>query len=360
MPDKTLSFTNDGTFRIVQFNDTQDDHLTDRRTIDFMGRVLDQERPDFAVINGDVINGRPTTAREVSQAINNVVLPMESRAVPWALTFGNHDEDSLANGTGVHQRHMLDFARQYRHNLNPAHDADHAHGSSNARLLIDGSSSAEPVFAVWLLDSGRYAPDSPTGQSTAGLHAYHWLQPDQVQWYRTLSLADEQRHGRTIPGLMYFHIPTFEHHHMWYGQQFGSEDAGHEEAARRHGIVGVKNEDICTGLFNSGIYAAAAERGDVLGMYCGHDHINTFMGDYYGIELGYGPGTGFGAYGLNHGSEETHTLRGARIFELDENTERIYTATRTVFAQDLGLDMDPRPHKLPAPHDFPDYVRPLR
>lgn len=58
----------------------------------------------------------------------------------------------------------------------------------------------------------------------------------------------------------------------------------------------------------------------MVGTYCGHDHINTFMGDYYGIELGYGPGTGFGAYSLNHGSADTHTLRDARIFELDEST----------------------------------------
>lgn len=158
---------------------------------------------------------------------------------------------------------------------------------------------------------------------------------------------------------MFFHIPTFEHHHMWYGQQFTSNEIERHKAAERHGIVGEKNEDCYTGLFNSGIYAAAFERGDILGMYCGHDHINTYMGNYYGIELGYGPGTGFGTYGLNDGTWHMHTLRGARVFELNENSERVYDSTRLIFAKDLGVDMNPQPQPLDAPAEFPESVRPI-
>lgn len=352
-----LSFGRDGRFKIVQFNDTQDNHLTDRRTIEFMGKVLDLEKPDFALINGDVINGGPTTNREVLQAINNVVLPMESRRIKWALTFGNHDEDSTEQaGTTIFEPQMVEFVRQYKHNLNPT-DEDGLFGSSNGQLLIRSSRGNKPKFAIWLLDSGRYAMESPAGQSTEGLMAYDWIRPEQLRWYNELSVDTEERYGRKVPGLMYFHIPTFEHHHMWFGQQFTSDHAGHAKAVKRHGIVGVKNEAVYTGLFNSGIYAAAVERGDVLGMYCGHDHINTYMGDYYGIELGYGPGTGFGTYGLNDGTEETHTLRGARVFELDETTKSVYTGTRTVFAKDLGIDLTPKPQPIDQPSDFPRYMR---
>lgn len=354
-----LSFDRKGRFKIVQFNDTQDDHLTDRRTIEFMGQVLDREKPDFALINGDVITGGPTANREVYQAINNVVMPMESREIPWAVTFGNHDEDSTEEaGTTVFEPQMVEFVRQYKHNLNPTDD-DGLFGSSNGQLLIKGSRGSRPVFAIWLLDSGRYAPEDPGGQSTEGLKNYDWIRPEQVDWYRDLSQDTEERYGRKVPGLMYFHIPTFEHHHMWFGQQFTSDDAGHEAAVQKHGIVGVKNEDVYTGLFNSGIYAAAFDRGDVLGIYCGHDHINTYMGNYFGIELGYGPGTGFGPYGLNDGTWDMHTLRGARVFELDEDSPRVYERTRLVFAQDLGVDMDPQPQKITRPVAFPRYVKPV-
>ena len=89
-----LSFGRNGRFKIVQFNDTQDGPRTDRRTIELMNKVLDREKPQFVLINGDVIDGSPRTDREVKQAVNNVVLPMESRGIKWAVTFGNHDEDS--------------------------------------------------------------------------------------------------------------------------------------------------------------------------------------------------------------------------------------------------------------------------
>ncbi len=124
----TLTCTDEGTFRIVQFNDTQDDHLTDRRTLQLMEAVLDRELPQLVVINGDIIDGGPNTAREVRQAINNVVQPMESRGTSWAVTFGNHEEDSNDTaGTGMRRPEMLDFVRQYPRNVNPA-PIDGVHG----------------------------------------------------------------------------------------------------------------------------------------------------------------------------------------------------------------------------------------
>lgn len=100
-PKPTLAFRPDGRFKVVQFNDTQDDEQTDRRTIELMERTLDAETPDFVVINGDVINGGCDTELEVKQALNHVVRPMESRQIPWAVTFGNHDEDSVARTGAV-------------------------------------------------------------------------------------------------------------------------------------------------------------------------------------------------------------------------------------------------------------------
>ncbi|MET4589713.1 metallophosphoesterase [Arthrobacter sp. 754] len=106
VPKPTLAFRPDGGFKVVQFNDTQDDEQTDRRTIELMDKTLDAEKPDFVVINGDVINGGCDSELEVKQALNHVVQPMESRKIPWAVTFGNHDEDSVAR-TGMTEARML-------------------------------------------------------------------------------------------------------------------------------------------------------------------------------------------------------------------------------------------------------------
>jgi len=102
----------------MQFNDTQDDELTDRRTIDLMDHMLDAEKPDFVVINGDVINGGCDSELEVKQDLNHVVRPMETRQIPWAVTFGNHDEDSVQR-TGMTEAKMLRFLQSYRYNMKP-------------------------------------------------------------------------------------------------------------------------------------------------------------------------------------------------------------------------------------------------
>lgn len=330
-----LGFRPDGGFKVVQFNDTQDDERTDRRTIELMDGVLDAEKPDFVVINGDVINGGCDTELEVKQALNHVVRPMESRKIPWAVTFGNHDEDS-AQRTGMTEDRMLAFLQSYEFNLN-ADSVPGLTGTSNTQLLVQSSRSKDPVFGLWLIDTGRYAPDAINGQDFAGYPDWDWVRMDQVTWYRNLSIATEQKYGKKVPSLMWGHIALHEHRNMWFASIDSRTDADHKRAVAKHKIVGERNEDECPGPFNSGLFNAFLERGDVRGYFVGHDHVNTYVGDYYGVQLGYAPGTGFGAYGLS--GAERNRLRGARVFELNEDHPGIYKDTRLVFAKDLGIDL---------------------
>lgn len=85
------------------------------------------------------------------------------------------------------------------------------------------------------------------------------------------------------------------------------------------------------------MFNAILERGDVKGVFVGHDHINDYVGDYYGVMLGYAPGTGFGAYGLS--GAERNRMRGGRVFELKETGEDVAITTRVVYARDLGIDL---------------------
>lgn len=243
-PKPTLAFRADGTFKVVQFNDTQDDEQTDRSTLELMERTLDSEKPDFLVINGDVIKGACVNELEVKQALNHVVVPMESRSIPWAVTFGNHDEDSVA-ATGLT-------------------------GTSNTQLLVQSSTSKgkDPAFGLWLIDTGRYAPANIDGQDFAGYPSWDWVRMDQVSWYHEQSLATEKKYGKKVPSLMWGHIALHEHRNMWFTS------------------------------INSGLFNAFLERGDVKGNFAGHDRVNTYVGSYYGVQLGFAPGSGFGAYGL--------------------------------------------------------------
>ncbi len=101
-----------------------------------------------------------------------------------------------------------------------------------------------------------------------------------------------------------------------------------------HHVTGEKNEDVASGAFNSGLFGAVMARGDVVGIFVGHDHVNDFVGSYFGVPLGYSANTGFGTYGLE--GEEPDRLRGARVFLIREGDPADFD-TQMVYARDYGI-----------------------
>ncbi len=338
-----LRFGKDGTFTIVQFNDTQDDELIDRRTIELMEKTLDSVRPDLVILNGDNITGGCENELAMRQAMNNVVLPMEHRKIPWAITFGNHDEDSTPD-TGMDEPDMLAFYRSYDHNLNKPSPADIT-GTGNMNLIIKGSSGQRPAFNLFLLDSGRYAPAKIAGQDFEGYPTWDWIRMNQVQWYTETSRRVESQARKVVPALMFIHIPLWEYRFMWFASVDSRTAADHGRAVAKHKIVGERNEDECPGPVNSGMFSAILDRGDVRGVFCGHDHVNTYVGDYYGVLLGYAGNTGFGTYGLS--GAERNRLRGARVFTLTEDGDDVQVDTEMVWAKDFGIDLTANDQPIP-------------
>lgn len=330
-----LAFRPDSKFKTIQFNDTQDGARTDRRTVEFMEKAIAAEKPDLVVLVGDQLTSDAQTVLQQKQALNNVIQPMERAGVAWAATFGNHDEDPTSK-TGMDEPAMLDFFRTYERNVNTA-GAQGITGTGNMNLLIGDSRDGEPMFGVWLLDSGRYTPKEIAGQDFEGYPDWDWLRADQIRWYLDGSELVQRRAGAKVPSLMFIHIALWEHRFMWFASVDSRKPEDHARALKKHSTVGERNEDECPGPFNSGMFSAIQHRGDVKGVFVGHDHTNTYVGDYYGVKLGYGPGTGFGPYGLD--AEAKHRMRGCRVFELDENAKDVWTGTRVVFAKDFGIDL---------------------
>lgn len=82
------------------------------------------------------------------------------------------------------------------------------------------------------------------------------------------------------PGLVYFHIPL-------------PEDSNFDSS----NFTGEKQESISSASLNSGFFATMVEAGDVKAVFTGHDHINDFCGELRGVNLCYGRGFGYHAYG---------------------------------------------------------------
>jgi hypothetical protein len=154
--------------------------------------------------------------------------------------------------------------------------------------------------ALYCLDSGAY--------NDLGVGHYAWIALDQIAWYArsARSFAPSRRGSDPLPALAFIHIPLPEWDQMWRTQ-----------VCRGH-----RHEPVCSPALNSGFFAAVREAGDVMGIFCGHDHLNDFEGELHGVRLAYGRATGFGEYG-----REGYP-RGARVIRLHEGERRFETWVR--------------------------------
>lgn len=295
-----LSFSPAGTMKILQFTDTHHYVGADPRTITGMNLLLDHEEPDFVLITGDCVPGDECKKIEdLKTAIDELAHPMEMRHIPWAITLGNHDYEHLPK-LGLTKEDVIAEYMKYPYNINKQSPGN-VHGAGNDFIRIRSAASDEPAFGIWLLDSNMYASIEKGAQK---LGVYDWIRFSQIRWYSDTSENMEKQYGRKIPSLMFFHIPLREFIDMY--------DAGN--------TVGELNEAPCPPQINSGLFARLLERGDVKGVFVGHEHVNTFVGDWYGIKLGYSGNTGYSTYGLGSKDDSIENkLRGARVFNIREN-----------------------------------------
>lgn len=301
---KELRFKN-GKFRIVMFSDLHGKITFDRRTVKCVEVMTDELKPDLILLGGDTVcgNGHLQSEQLFRNSFNDIANIFESRKIPWAHVFGNHDKE-----VGILECDQEDIYESYEHCVSKRGPAD-VTGTSNWMLPIKASEGDRIRFNVWGMDSHRYNA-SVNGYGTilpnhfcTGDSADH-CRPDQIMWYYNSSVELENYCGEKIPSIMYFHQPIPE---------FNLITRNPTET----GMEGEHRERVCGTELNFGLFAFAATRGDVKGIYCGHDHINTFSGTYAGVHLGYIGGLGFNVY--------MHPdLRCCRVFEIDENDPANY------------------------------------
>lgn len=287
-----LRFRADGTFTIAQLTDLhwQDGGEDDLATSRLGDRVLGIERPDLVVFTGDVIAG--SGCADPAWALRSAVAPATSRGLPWAIVFGNHDDEGTLD-----RRALLEVARSCPGCLAQAGPAG-CSGVGNYRLLVTDPSGGRTAAALYFLDSGAYAPTSVGG--------YDWVRRDQIAWYVEASTALTAATGAPLPALAFLHIPLPEYDEVWSTRT----------------CYGVKYEAVSAPRVNSGLFCALHEMGEVTGVFVGHDHLNDYWGDLHGIRLCFGRASGHHTYG-----REGMTL-GARLIRLRCGERRFATWLR--------------------------------
>jgi len=322
-PEKQLQFNDDGTFTILQLADTQDGFFPRPPMIEFIDAVLDQVQPDLVIFTGDNITGSSFIAPLAKRSIDCIVSPVEKRSIPFTVTFGNHDDETF-----VSRETQLALYQAYENCL--AFDADpDLTGCANHNLTILSSDGTKTAFNLWLIDSNTYESNM--------LGNYDYVHEDQIRWYEAQSQALETANGGKVPSLLFQHIAVPEIYQLLKptapGTKGSKEYAGTTWALELNPDLasGYLGEWPCPPVVNSGQFASWVNRGDIVGAVFGHDHVNSFIGSYQGIDLIQSPGVNYASYGDN-------IIRGCRVITLDESDLWSYGSYTLTYDDVLGTE----------------------
>lgn len=106
---QSLKFGSDKKFKIVQFTDVHWVSGSEHSVVSekCMNRVLDEEKPDLVVFSGDFVTGKPAV-----KGLEEVLQPTLSRGIPFAMTFGNHDDEQ-----GLSREELFELIKKYKGSL---------------------------------------------------------------------------------------------------------------------------------------------------------------------------------------------------------------------------------------------------
>ena len=302
--DTHLQYNDDGTFRIMQISDIQDFAPMHVITKKLIRAELDANSVDLIVLTGDNISSTSLTRLWATWAIDEFMSIFEEYGIPVVMTFGNHDDEN----TLASKAYQLSVYEKYDCFIGCAGEDFGDTNLCTYYVPIYSSEDANNMISnIWVVDSGTYNTENESG-------GYACTTKAQIEWYKEASERLEKQYGRKIPSLMFQHIVV---PNIWDALQECDESVpggiwhNGKYCALPEGAVGELGEGPCPPNYSNGQFEAVVERGDVMAMFFGHDHTNSYELELDGVGLINTPGIGFNSY--NGGNV------GARIITLNEN-----------------------------------------
>ena len=306
-----------GAFKIMQIADAQEFPVVSPDTVRLIETALQAERPDLVIFTGDQVYGitpRLWNETRVKHVIGSLLAPVTAAGVPFAVTFGNHDAES-----GFSNPELAAFYGAYPGYLSGERRSEDDPGTF--RLPVYGSDGSLKL-SVYAFDTHGSAPAGGMGG----------VNESQLAWFARARENERDGAGKKPPALVFQHIPVPEYYNVI--NKINRRKRGAVEAyggARKHTFYALPEELKAAGGFmkespstgGAGEFEALKEDGGVLALAVGHDHNNSFVGEYEGVKLIYTQGAGFHVYG-------PHLKRGVRLFTLNESDSAAFTTyTRT-------------------------------
>ena len=318
----SLRFRSDGTFKILQLTDMHlhDDGRFDEPAISGALELISREQPDLIAFTGDIAcDGNHDMC---DNRLERFLCKVDALGVPYTFILGNHESDAAEDGEEGRQFVIAEVLS--RHPLCLFEKGDPALGVGNYVTPILSRDGASRAWALYHLDchSGVKYPFTPDKLTRRDAYITH-LQREWLEKTHKTLCAEE---GKGIPSILFDHVPPNEFDDVWMFD----------------GIWGDHGEMICRAPISDGLVELLFRLGDFKGIFVGHDHTNSFQGNYMGITLAYGRCSGNFRWALwptPHALQSTakchpregispytdHFPRGGRVIMLNEETGKLDT-----------------------------------
>lgn len=321
--DAQLRFDKNGRFKILILADVQTDYPLPDDQVFFIEESVRYSQPDIVIFTGDNVNN------DDKRSYADMLAPLIEAGVPYTMVLGNHDQESSG---GMTREEIVQEYQKYEGFL--GYDADPSlHGAGTHNLPILSSDGSKLAFNLWMFDCGDYVRTSD-GEWLG----YDWVREDQIEWYN--KVRDEmtaENGGEVVPSLVFQHIIPQEPCEKIFlpsDIELGEATINFQDGTTYTVIPdmtqyeGYLFEKACPSYGNDGQWDAMVAGGDVLGVVCGHDHLNGFIANCDGIDMIMTPGCTYDSYYSN-------MIQGARVIELDETKPTEYS-TYLVTANELA------------------------
>ncbi|KAJ6004161.1 hypothetical protein N7522_005806 [Penicillium canescens] len=304
---RTLRFTEDGTFQISVFSDLHfaEDDGSDNKSRKVIETVLSSEDAQLVVLNGDLISGEAIqNANSSSIYVDRIVAPIIDNDLPWASTYGNHDSEINLDPEDIFLREKI-----YPNSLTQKRVSNSTAGITNYYLPVfahGASNDATPEFILWFFDSqgGHYPIDK--NYNGTSVPRQNWVDDSVLHWFKNAKANLTSTYGGPIPSIAFVHIPVYPMRAFQLAGVSPSKEPGiNGERVQQQGYG---NDNINYDSQDSPFIQALLNTTGLVATFSGHDHDNDWCFKWNGtlsglnvtgngINMCYGRHTGYGGYG---------------------------------------------------------------
>ncbi|KAJ7762955.1 Metallo-dependent phosphatase-like protein [Mycena metata] len=321
---KKLTFDAQGNFKVVSFSDMHTGErpgdgswaawgpANDAATQVVHATVLDNEKPNYVVFNGDMITGENVFKENATNYLDIVYAPTVVRKIPFSSTHGNHDNANNINHAEEIEYEQTRYA-ELSYTRSDAGPKPYGNGNYWVPVYVK-STDWVPAAVLWFFDSRSFVSGTGDGPGPIPPAAnYYWVDPNTVPNYIKLQrLLMTAVWWKVPPALVFVHIPVQKAQDLISLPTLGDHDD--DAGLSTQGFLNNTYNGLDLPFWNE-IVALNGGKGNVLAVTSGHDHGSSWCArseDSSGIPICFNGHSGYGGYVTEHS-----VVRNGRVFNLN-------------------------------------------